>query len=377
MFENIKSIFTKRVRYNTGYILTLIFAIVLALTLGAVIMLILGYNPIACYGELIRGAFGSWRVFGDTLAKSITLMVTGLAMAVAARAGMFNVGGEGQLYLGAMAAAIVGFGCAGWPPFMVIPVAVIAAMAAGGAYAFIPAILKTKLKISEVITTIMLNTAAISFCTYLINGPLKTTEAGLASGTPAIDPAFRLSKLIPLSNLTTGLFMAVILGIIVWYLMQRSTAGYEWKMTGQNPSFASYMGFKTDRIAIMSMVLSGAMCGLVGLFEVYGIHGRFVETVSVEFYFDGMLVAMIMRYNPIGIMLMSLFFGALKIGSGAMELNSGLSSEIILIVQSIIIFFMAAEGGIRKIFREKREKHMLAKNKRAIKATETTEAQNG
>lgn len=346
MTDYIKSLFTKRVRYSLSYILTLFASIVFALILGAVIMLVLGYNPLACYAELIRGAFGSLRVFGDTIAKSITLCVTGLAMAVAARAGMFNVGGEGQLYLGAMAAATVGFVFFGASPVLIIPLAIICAMAAGGLYAFIPAILKTKLNISEVITTIMLNTVAISFCIYLANGPLKTTETGIASGTPAIDPAFRLQTLIPLSNLTHSLFITIILCVIVWYIMQRTTTGYELKLTGQNPRFASYMGIKTDKLALWAMILSGAMCGLVGMFEVYGIHGRFVETVSMEFYFDGMLVAMIMRYNPIGIMLMSLFFGALKIGSGAMELNMGISSEIILIVQSIIIFCMAAENGI-------------------------------
>ena len=351
MIDYLKSLFTKRIRYGLGYILTLFFSILLALSLGAVIMLLLGYSPIECYAELIRGAFGSARVFGDTVAKSLTLCVTGLAMAVAARAGMFNVGGEGQLYLGAMAAAITGFVCAGAPPFLALALAIISAMAAGGLYAFIPAILKAKLKISEVITTIMLNTAAISFCVYLANGPLKTSETGIASGTPAIDPAFRLGTLIPLSNLTQSLFITIALCLLVWYATKRTTAGYELNLVGQNPRFASYMGIKTDKIAVWAMVISGAMCGLVGMFEVYGIHGRFVETVSMDFYFDGMLVAMIMRYNPVGIILMSLFFGALKIGSGAMELNMGISSEIILIVQSIIIFFMAAENGITRIIR--------------------------
>ena len=128
--------------------------------------------------------------------------------------------------------------------------------------------------------------------------------------------------------------------------MRKTTAGFEMKLTGYNERFARFSGIKAGKLAIWSMVASGAICGLVGMFEVFGLHKRFVTTVSNEFYFDGMLVAMIMRYQPLGIILMSLFFGVLKVGATAMEGDVGISSELILIVQSIIIFFMAAEQGI-------------------------------
>lgn len=336
----------KRQKYGADYLLSLSVSIIAALLLGAVIMLLTGFDPLRGYGELIKGAFGSPRVFGNTLAKTVTLCITGLAMAVAARAGMFNVGGEGQLYLGAIAAAITGFAFAGLPKALGILTALLAAVLAGGAYALIPALLKVKLKVNEVITTIMLNSAAIYFCVYLANGPFKTTETGIASGTPSIDPAYRFAKLVPLSNLTESILIAAVVAFLVWYIMMKTSAGFEAKLTGQNRRFAFYSGIRTDRLAILSMVASGMMCGLVGSFEVYGIHGRFVETVSAGFYFDGMLVAMIMRYDPVGIIFMSLFFAALRIGGSAMELNVGVSSELILVIQSIIIFFMAAESGI-------------------------------
>ena len=353
MREFLNELFTKRYKYDFSYILSLSISILLALILGAVIMLILGYNPIEGYGALIKGAFGSPRGIGDTLAKTVTLAMTGLAMAVAAKAGMFNVGGEGQLFLGAMAAAIVGAELTGVSPIIAIPLCLLAAMAAGGAYASIPAVLKVRLGVNEVITTIMMNSIAIYLCVYLSNGPLKTTEWGIASGTQAIDPEFKFTRLITSSTLTQSIFIAAVIALVVWYFMSKTAQGYEQRLTGQNYEFSRYSGFKTNRIAIISMIISGAICGLVGMFEVFGIHGRFIESISKEFYFDGMLVAMIMRYNPIGIVVISIFFAALKMGSTAMEMKVGISSELILVVQSIIIFFMAAENGISRILKEK------------------------
>ena len=341
-------------KFDKGYLLSLFISIVAAFLLGAVIILLTGHNPLSAYAELIRGSFGSPRVIGNTLAKTVTLSITALATAVGARAGIFNVGGEGQLYLGGLCAAMAGVLLSGVSAAVAIPLAFLAACAAGGLYALIPALLKVKLKVNEVITTVMLNSVAIYLCAYLVNGPLRTTEKGLVAGSPSIGASFRFFKLIPLSDLTAGVFYAAGIALVVWYVMSRTAAGYEMKLTGENRRFAFFSGLHVDRITILAMVASGAMCGAVGMFEVYGIHGRFVESISKDFYFDGMLVAMIMRYNPVGIVLMSVFFAALKIGGSAMELNLGISSELILVIQSIIIFFMAAENGITASLREKR-----------------------
>ena len=142
--------------------------------------------------------------------------------------------------------------------------------------------------------------------------------------------------------------------------MTKTTAGFEMKLTGQNERFARFSGIKAGKLAVCSMEASGAICGLVGMFEIFGLHKRFVESVSNEFYFDGMLVAMIMRYKPLGIILMSLFFGALKVGGTAMESKVGISSELIIIVQSIIIFFMAAEQGITASIAARRARRKAA-----------------
>ncbi len=338
-------------RLTAQYLLSLAVAVALAFLLGAGIMLACGYDPLTCYAAMVKGALGKPRALGNTLAKTVTLCLTGLAMSVAAKAGIFNVGGEGQLYLGGLAAAVVGARMQGAPGWLVVACALLAAMAAGGAYAWVPGVLKVKLKVNEVVTTILLNSAAIYFCSYMANGPLKTAERGIASGTDAIARNAWFTPLIRLSNLTSGVFYAAVIALFVWYLMTRSTVGFEMKMTGTNPRFARYGGIRADRLALWGMVLSGMICGVVGLLEVFGLHHRFLTTISSEFYFDGMLVAMIMRYQPVGVILMSFFFAVLNIGGSAMELSAGISSEVMLIVQSIIIFFMAAEGGIREQMR--------------------------
>lgn len=340
-----------RQKLTAQYLLSLAVAVLLAFLVGAGIMLLCGFDPVACYAALFKGALGKPRALGNTLAKAGTLCLTGLAMSLAAKAGIFNVGGEGQLYLGGLAAAVVGARMGGAPAWLTVLCALLAAMAAGGAYAWLPGILKVKLKVNEVVTTILLNSAAIYFCSYMANGPLKTAERGIASGTDMVAKAAWFQPLIRLSSLTQGVFLAAGVALLAWYLMSRSTVGFEMKITGTNARFARYGGIKADSLALWGMVLSGMICGVVGLIEVFGLHHRFLTTISSEFYFDGMLVAMIMRYQPLGVILMSFFFAILNTGGSAMELTAGISSEVMLIVQSVIIFFMAAEGGISEMAR--------------------------
>ena len=350
-----------KTKHNLSYLLSLVIAISAAFILGGVIMAVSGHDPIEGYTLMFQGAFGTQRASANTLAKAATLCLTGLATAIAAHAGIFNVGGEGQLYLGAMASAIVGARLAGVTPWIAVPLCLLAAILAGGLYAWIPGMLKVKMKVNEVITTIMLNSAAIYFCSFLANGPLKTAEKGVSAGTDAIDPAFMFQRIVRRSSLTESIFLAAIIALLVWYLMKKSSTGFQMKLTGQNERFAKYSGIKAGRLALWSMVASGAICGLVGMFEIFGLHGRFIESVSSEFYFDGMLVAMIMRYNPVGIILMSLFFGAMEIGGAAMELNANIPSSLIVIIQSIIIFFMAAEQGITAAIKVRRANRKAAR----------------
>ena len=355
MKETFKQLFgfKRAAKANAGYLLSLLVSILLALLVGAGIMLASGHDPLQGYAALLTGALSGKRAIGDTLAKSATLCLLGLATAVAAQGGIFNCGGEGQLYFGAIASALAGEYLSGLSPVAGIPLCLLIAMLAGALWAYIPGLLKVKLKVNEVITTIMLNSVATFFCAYLGNGPLKTAERGIASGTAKIDAAFAFSKVIKLSNLTSSIFISAFTALLIWYLMKRTTIGYEMKLTGENERFAGYAGINSGRLALLGMLLSGAICGMVGMFEVFGIHKRYTDSVSNGFFWDGMLVAMIMRYQPMGIILMSFFFGILKIGGTGME-KVGIPSETITIVQSVIIFFMAAEGGISASLKARR-----------------------
>lgn len=343
-------------RSNKSYLTSLFLSIAAALLIGAVLMLVTGYNPAAGYVAMLKGVFGSSRVFGNTLAKMLTLCLTGLAMAVCSKAGMFNVGGEGQLFLGGLAATMVGVCLEGISPIIAVPLAFLSAAVVGGFYAWIPAVLKVKLNVSEVITTIMLNSVAIYLCSYLTNssGPLRTHDRGVLGGTDAVPDAFLFEQIIPRSNLSTAIIYSAVIAFLCWYLMKKTSIGLEMKVTGENPRFAFFSGIRKDKIMIWAMIASGAICGLVGMFEVYGYQQRFLDSISNEFYYDGMLVAMIMNYSPLGIILMSFFFAVIDIGAGAMELSIGISSELSDIIFAIIIFLMAAEGGVRKYLDEKK-----------------------
>ena len=347
-------------KFDYGYLLSLTLALVLALTLGGIIMALAGHNPFQAYGELCKGATGlkslgeigqlfSKRQFGNTIEYAMVLFLTGLACAIGARVGIFNVGGEGQLYLGAIVSAYLGVVLTDLPAIIVIPVAALGAMAAGGFYAWIPGVLKVKLKVNEVITTIMMNSIAIFLCAWLSSGPWKTSHPNRVSGTDTLAENLRFDKLIPGSNLTTAIFVSAIIAFLVWYVMGKTTKGYEMRLVGQNPRFAFFSGLKVDRTIIGSMVVSGMICGLVGMFEVYGLKGNYQDGISKEYYFDGLLVAMIMRYNPAGIIPMSFLFAFLKVGAAGMELNAGVPGELYRIIQAIIIFFLAAESGVKQL----------------------------
>ncbi len=344
-----------RRKVDLGYLLALLISLSVALLLGAGIIAVTGRNPLQAYGALVEGAFSNWRHIGNTLEYAMVLCLCGLACDIGSRAGIFNVGGEGQLLLGGLFAAQIGVWMDGVTPWLTIPCAVLGAVAVGGLYAFIPGILKVKLKVNEVITTIMLNSVAVFLCGYFAKGPWKNSSN--AEGI-IVSERYGFTPLLNNSNLSTAIFASVILTFLVWYVLQKTTKGYEMRLVGDNPRFARFAGIKADRIVILAMVVSGMMCGLVGMFRVYGIapNYKFITTdVSNEYYFEGLMVAMIAQYQPIPTILISLIFAVLKIG--AMEMQSvGVPIQIYWIIQTTVIFCMAAQRGVRAAIAKARER---------------------
>ena len=332
-------------RIDPGYLISLLLSVVLAFVIGAVILAIAGFSPGKAYLAMLNGAFSSARHIGDLLEYAMVLCLCGLACVLGARVGIFNVGGEGQLLLGAIAACQVGVWLDGLTPWLVLPLAALAAMAAGGLYALIPGVLKVKVKVNEVITTIMLNTVAASFCQYLAKGPWKNANKNMVAATEQLNARYWFGGLIGGSNLSTAILAAAVLALVIWYVMQKTSRGYEMKLTGQNERFARFIGIRTSRLVLVCM-LSGALCGLVGMFRVYGAEHLFRDSISRDYYFEGLMVAMIARYQPLAVVFLSLFFAALKIGAQGMELAAGVPNQIYLIIQTVVIFLLAAESGL-------------------------------
>lgn len=340
---------------KSRYIISLIISVALAFIIGAVILWAAGFNPIKAYGAMLSGAFDSARHIGDFMEYAMVLCVCGLACVLGAQVGIFNVGGEGQLLIGAIIACQVGIWMDGITPWLVIPAAALAAMLSGAIYAFIPGVLKVKVKVNEVITTIMLNSIAAFICQYLAKGPWKNANKNLVAATEQLNVEYWFDSVIPRSNLTTAIFASAIIALIIWYVMKKTPLGYEMRITGENPRFAFFSGIGTDKLIIITMAISGALCGLVGMFRVYGVEHLYRDSVSRDYYFEALMVAMIARYNPIAVIVLSVFFAILKIGAQGMELI-GVPSQIYLIIQTVVIFCMAAENGISVAIAQRQQK---------------------
>ncbi len=329
-----------------------IFSVVLALLAGSVFILIVGENPITAYGVLFRESFGSVRNIAATLQRATPLVFTGLAVAFAFRCGLFNIGAEGQLYVGAMVAAIIGVSLASLPRLIHLPLAIVAGMLAGGVWAFIPGILKAKLGVHEVINTIMLNFIAYFLTDYLVTGPFHGGR--WAPETDRVADTATLARLFPPTRLNSGIILALAAIAVVYVILWKTRVGYEIRAVGYNPSAAQYGGISVSRSMVMAMVVSGACASLAGVEQVLGVHGRFIQRFSPDLGFVGIAVALLGKNHPVGVFLAAILFGALRTGGAAMDRLTDVPRELIVIIQAMIIMFVAAEELTRSLLWRRR-----------------------
>lgn len=322
-------------------------AVLLAILIGAIILIVSGANPLEAYAALFRGAFGNPTALGRTLEKATPLIFSGLAVAFAFKSGLFNIGAQGQLLFGAITAAFLGFAIHGLPPFIHMPLALIGGALAGGVFAIIPGALKAYRGVHEVITTIMLNYIAINVTDYLANGPWKDTSPGnVVARTPVIDPAAAIGRLGPVP---IGFIIAIVAAVIVWWLLSKTTVGFEIRMVGLNPNAARYAGIKVAQTLILTMVISGILAGLGGAVETLGVVGRYQPGFNVGLGFDGITVAMLGKTHPFGTIPAAILVGAMKAGSSEMQFASGVAKEITDVIQALILFFVAADVIVRSL----------------------------
>jgi general nucleoside transport system permease protein len=339
-------------------VLRVLFTLALALLAGALIMWVSGRDAINAYEVLFNSALGNQRAIANTLLAATPLIFTGLAIMLAFRAGIFNIGVEGSLYVGAFAAAWVGFTFTDLPQLLIIPFALGFAALIGGLWGAVPGYLKARLHVDEVVSTIMLNYVAILFTDYLVNGPFMVV--GMANAmSQQIAPQAELPRLVERSQLNVGFLIALATFVVVLLLVRRFSLGYEIDVIGTNPIFARWVGMPARRIIVLVMFLSGLIGGLAGGVQALGVHYRFVSGFSPGYGFDGIVVALLGRNSPVGVLLAALFFGALRSGGSTMELFTRIPRDLIDILQALIIFFIAIDIGFSWFKRRAQAKRQI------------------
>ncbi len=324
-------------------------AVAIALLAGSLILMLKGLDPIKAYSALLEGAFGSPDRITRTLEKATPLLFSGLAVAFAFKAGLFNIGAQGQLLLGAIVAAYVGYAVPGLPAFIHMPLALLAGGLAGALYGAIPGLLKAYTGAHEVIVTIMLNYVAINLTDYLADGPWKDMSPGnIVARTPTILDTAAIGRI---GSIPIGFIIAVVVGIAVWYLLYRTTFGFEIRTVGLNSTAARYAGIRFARVLVLAMVISGLLAGFGGAVETLGVVGRYQPGFNAGLGFDGITIALLGRTNPIGAIPSALLIGAMRGGSNVMQFDANVPKEIVDVIQALMLFFVAADMIVRWILR--------------------------
>jgi ABC-type uncharacterized transport system permease subunit len=323
-----------------------VLAILSGLVVAAVLIIFSGNSPLAAFGELFSAGFGCSSLnrcaFFTTLERSTPLILTGLSAVVAFRSGMFSIGQEGQFALGALTAAWLGF-AVDLPPIIHPIFVMLVAMFIGGLYGWIPGVLKVKLNINEVITTIVMNEIAVLFSVYMVNFPLRA-DRGATAYSPVIDETAKLAIFMPGSKWGMGFVIAVAAVILVYLYLWRSTPGYEQRMAGQSSLFALFGGIRNDRAAIRGMFISGALAGLAGAIEVLGVHYRINQDFAPGLGFTGLSVAILGQVHPFGVFLVAILFAGVGLGAQlGLQINLGIPRELGGTVIALMILFVAAE----------------------------------
>jgi len=335
-------------------------AIVLALLVGAVIIIATSplatgrfdpTLPLVTYWAIIQGSLLSVNGLIDTVRSAAPLILVGLSVGFCFKAGLFNIGGQGQFLTGAVTAAAVGGALAGAPPYIAAPVAILAAMAVGALYGMIPGFLKAFTGAHEVVTTIMLNYIAIQIVAYLIQGPLRAPGSSFARSADVGNAAIPVIITSGGHQAHLGVIFPFIAAGIIWWLLYRTTIGFEIRTVGANPDAARYAGMRPRYLMMLAMSVAGLLGGLAGAGEILGVSGYMPAAYSTNVGFDAITVALLGRVHPLGIVFAGLLLGAMRAGAGLMQIQAGVPVQMIDVLQGVILFFLAADIVVRRVFR--------------------------
>ncbi len=320
-------------------VLVPVVSFVVSLIFGAILLAVSGANPFVTYAAMVKGAVGSWYGITETLVKAIPLMLTGLAVSIAFRMRFWNIGAEGQLTLGGVAAAGVAlYWSQGLPGWTVLPLAILAGIVAGALWAGIPAVLKAYLKVDETLTTLMLNYVAILYSEHLYY--IAWRAPGYNSGTAKFPETAWLPQIAGRANV--GLIFAIILAILLWLVFKYTRWGFELKIIGENQTAARYLGINIARNIVLALLLSGALSGLAGACEVLGLSRRLQQGLSVGYGYTAIIVAWMAQLNPIVILFVAILMAALLVGGDQIQMKMRLPASVGLVLQGMILIPMLA-----------------------------------
>ncbi|MBN1666978.1 MAG: ABC transporter permease [Anaerolineales bacterium] len=335
-----KIVFEKRLkRSRWASLLVPVFSFVLALVFGGLILLAFGVNPIEAYTVMAKGSLGSGYALSETLVKAIPLMLTGLGVSIAFRMLFWNIGAEGQLAMGGIAAAYVALFMADIvPPALMIPTMMLASILLGALWGLIPAILKATIGVNEILTTLMMNYIAILLVEHLYLGPWRDPAGYGFPGSAPFPDAAQLPRLFGRVHL--GIVFAIVAAILLWFILNRTRRGYEIQVIGENPRAARYSGISIARNILVVMLISGGLSGLAGMAEVSGIARRLYSGLTVGYGYTAIIVAWLANLNPFGVLIVAFLMGALLIGGDQIQIALQTPAAVALVLQGAILFFM-------------------------------------
>lgn len=340
-------------------------SILLGLLVGAIVLVISGNSPIEAYGAMIEGIFGKPKYIAWTIIKATPYILTGLSIAFAFKTGLFNIGAEGQFIIGALVATLVGYSVQ-LPAIIHIPLTMILAGLAGGLWGSIAGFLKSKFGINEVIATIMLNWIAFYLSNFMVSNSFISVENSEASvniqESASIGIDWMKGLVGPATSVNWGIIISIILVFVIWFVLTKTTLGFELRAVGHNKDAAEYAGIDVGKSILKSMAIAGLLAGIAGAIQVMGVTHNITVLAAQEGYgFDGIAVALIANSNPIGVIFSGLLFGAFKYGGIKMQ-SVGAPSEVINIVIGSIVFFIALSNGLRMLYLKMKEKRTKGGN---------------
>jgi len=321
-----------------------VLAMLAALFIGAVMLLFLKVNPLTAYASLVDGALGSASSITQSLVKATPLLLVGLGICIAFRASVINIGGEGQIILGALAATWFSLQFRAWPGWLLAPATLLVSFIAGAGWGFVPGILKARLAVNEILSTIMMNFIALQLMNFLLRGALMD-PAGVQAGTflaqsERLPVQVWLTRLVPQTLLHSGVIIAVLLAVAVYIFLWRTTIGYRIRAVGLNPHASRYAGINVPFNQALSLTLAGGFAGLAGAVEVIGVHHRLLEGITSGYGFSGIVAALFGGLHPLGAIPASFLFGSLLVGADKMQRTVQVPSALVDSIMGLVVLFV-------------------------------------